>query len=155
MTQLDLFTREMLTNSEMLKVNQESTNNRQVFRDRDLIVWAADACCGGAGYAAASASDAGAPAGAACGSATSAGCTVKYVALFNAQSPEASDASASDTAASTGGTLIRVDLQAISIKGPAQVTDLWNHKDLGVFEKEFSGEIPFHGAGLYRISPAE
>ncbi len=162
MTQLDLFTREMLTNPEMLKVNQESTNNRQVSRDRDLIVWAADACCGGAGYAAVSASDAGAPAGAACGSATSAcgsttfaGCTAKYVALFNAQSPEASDAPAPDTAASTGGTLIRVDLQAIGIKGPARVTDLWNHKDLGVFEKEFSGEIPFHGAGLYRISPAE
>ncbi|MDD4258208.1 MAG: hypothetical protein PHG38_10310, partial [Bacteroidales bacterium] len=86
---------------------------------------------------------------------TSAGCTAKYVALFNAQSPEASDAPAPDTAASTGGTLIRVDLQAIGIKGPARVTDLWNHKDLGVFEKEFSGEIPFHGAGLYRISPAE
>lgn len=42
MTKLDDFTKEMLTNPEMLKVNQQSTNNRQVSRDKNLIVWAAD-----------------------------------------------------------------------------------------------------------------
>lgn len=42
MTQLDDFTKEMLTNPEMLKVNQESTNNHQVYRDKNLVVWAAD-----------------------------------------------------------------------------------------------------------------
>jgi hypothetical protein len=42
MTKLDDFTKEMLTNPEMLKVNQESTNNRQVYRDKNLIVWTAD-----------------------------------------------------------------------------------------------------------------
>jgi alpha-galactosidase len=42
MTKLDDFTKEMLTNSEMLKVNQESKNNRQVSRDKNLIVWTAD-----------------------------------------------------------------------------------------------------------------
>ncbi len=42
MTKLDDFTKEMLTNPEMLKVNQESTNNRQVSRDSNLIVWTAD-----------------------------------------------------------------------------------------------------------------
>jgi len=58
MTKLDDFTREMLTNPEMLKVNQESTNNRQVSRDKNLIVWTADAP----------------------------GSNDKYVAFFNAQS---------------------------------------------------------------------
>jgi alpha-galactosidase len=43
MTRLDAFTKEMLTNPEMLKVNQNSTNNRQISRDQNLIVWAADA----------------------------------------------------------------------------------------------------------------
>jgi len=57
MTKLDAFTKEMLTNPEMLQVNQHSTNNRQVSRDNNLIVWAADA----------------------------AGSDDKYVALFNAQ----------------------------------------------------------------------
>jgi len=42
MTKLDEFTKEMLTNPEMLKVNQQSTNNRQVSRDKNLIVWTAD-----------------------------------------------------------------------------------------------------------------
>ena len=42
MTKLDDLTKEMLTNPEMLKVNQESTNNRQVYRENNLIVWTAD-----------------------------------------------------------------------------------------------------------------
>ena len=42
MTKLDDFTKEMLTNPEMLKVNQHSTNNRQVSRDKNLVVWTAD-----------------------------------------------------------------------------------------------------------------
>lgn len=42
MTKLDDFTKEMLTNPEMLKVNQQSTHNRQVSRDKNLIVWTAD-----------------------------------------------------------------------------------------------------------------
>jgi hypothetical protein len=42
MTKLDDFTKEMLTNPEMLKVNQESSNNRQVSRNNNLIVWTAD-----------------------------------------------------------------------------------------------------------------
>lgn len=41
-TRLDPFTLELLTNPEVLAVNQASTNNRQVSRDGDLIVWAAD-----------------------------------------------------------------------------------------------------------------
>ncbi len=42
MTKLDDFTKQMLTNPEMLKVNQESTNNRQVYNEKNLIVWTAD-----------------------------------------------------------------------------------------------------------------
>jgi len=42
MTKLDDFTKEILTNPEMLKVNQQSTNNHQVSRDKNLIVWTAD-----------------------------------------------------------------------------------------------------------------
>lgn len=58
MTKLDPFTKEMLTNPEMLKVNQESHNNRQVYRKNNLIAWTADIP----------------------------GSKDKYVALFNAQS---------------------------------------------------------------------
>jgi hypothetical protein len=58
MTKLDDLTLKLLTNPRMLQVNQQSTNNRQVSRVNDLIVWTADEPATGA----------------------------KYVALFNAQS---------------------------------------------------------------------
>jgi hypothetical protein len=38
----DPFTLSLLTNDEVLAVDQHSTNNRQIWRDHDLIVWAAD-----------------------------------------------------------------------------------------------------------------
>ncbi len=59
MTQIDKFTLQMLTNPEMLQVNQQSTNNRQLFRKDNLIAWTAD----------------------------KPGSKDKYLALFNAQSP--------------------------------------------------------------------
>lgn len=46
LTRLDSFTLELLTNSEVLAVNQASTNNRQLSRTNNLIVWAADAIGG-------------------------------------------------------------------------------------------------------------
>ncbi len=58
MTKLDDFTIGVLTNPEVLAVNQNSANNRQVSRKKNLIVWAADVP----------------------------GSDDKYVALFNAQS---------------------------------------------------------------------
>ena len=42
MTRMDDFTLGLLTNPEVLAVNQASTNNRQISRRDDLIVWAAD-----------------------------------------------------------------------------------------------------------------
>jgi hypothetical protein len=42
LTKLDPFTRGLLTNPEVIAVNQASANNRQVSRKDDLIVWAAD-----------------------------------------------------------------------------------------------------------------
>src|SRR5690606_29154471 len=42
MTRLDDRALKLLTNAEVLKVNQHSTNNRQLSRKDDLIVWAAE-----------------------------------------------------------------------------------------------------------------
>jgi alpha-galactosidase len=58
MTRLDKLTTRLLTNNEVLRVNQNSFNNRQISRNNNLIVWAADVP----------------------------GSRDKYVALFNAQS---------------------------------------------------------------------
>jgi len=42
MTQMDDLTLSLLTNDEVLAVNQHSENNRQLFRTNDLIAWTAD-----------------------------------------------------------------------------------------------------------------
>ena len=261
MTKLDDFTKEILTNPEMLKVNQKSTNNHQVYREKNLIAWAADVP----------------------------GSNDKYVALFNAQSKgdnldfsnvnysspviagEGSSqkidvsvkggkrlilfvkdggdsnswdhvvwlnpvlkgtkgelkltdmkwvsASAGwgearvnrtvdnrplvidgkpaegigthaesiiiydlpegyDTFSTTGmvtkkgsvvfGVLVddgkidineesevKIDFKSLGITGKATVYDIWQHKELGTYVKEFGRVFPQHGAGLYRISPVQ
>jgi hypothetical protein len=42
MTQMDPFTLSLLTNEEVIAVNQRSTHNRQLFRNGDLMAWVAD-----------------------------------------------------------------------------------------------------------------
>lgn len=42
MTQMDAFTLSLLTNPEVIAVNQRSTRSRQLFRTGDLIAWVAD-----------------------------------------------------------------------------------------------------------------
>ena len=63
MTKMDDWTVKLLTNKEVLAVNQHSTNNRQISNKGDLIVWAADIP----------------------------GSKDKYVALFNASTPGSRD----------------------------------------------------------------
>ena len=62
MTKLDTFTLSLLTNPEVLAVNRDSTNNRQVFNNKNLVAWTADVP----------------------------GSKDKYLALFNAQSKDES-----------------------------------------------------------------
>jgi len=140
MTKLDDFTKALLTNPEMLKVNQESTNNHQVYRNHDLIVWTADVP----------------------------NSPDKYIALFNAQSKgdtadfpntgntasqKMNDSVKNDTTDIPVANDVRINFNTIGIKGKARVRDLWSHTDLGVFEGEFSRTLRQHAAGLYRISP--
>ena len=117
MTKMDDFTLALLTNDEVLAVNQRSTNNRPLFERDKLIAWAADVP---------DSSD-------------------KYLAVFNAQ----------DVVPGRENAKVSAPLVDLGITGPAKVRDLWTHKDLGVVEKEISRDIPFHGAGLYRVSPGQ
>jgi alpha-galactosidase len=260
MTKLDDFTKEMLTNPDMLKVNQQSTNNRQVSRDKNLIVWTADVPNSKDKYVALfnaqskgdnidfGNADYASPVIAGKGSSQKVEVSVKegqklvlfvkdggngfdwdHVAwvdpvlhgpkgdlkltdlkwihatagwgaaqvnkacdgkplLVNGQPVKGIGTHAEstiiydlpegyDTFSATGyvtqdrgsvvfGVLvdkgkmelpekaeIELSFEAIGIKGKAKVTDLWSHKDLGVFDGRFSRELPQHGAGLYRVSP--
>lgn len=260
MTKLDDFTKEMLTNPEMLKVNQHSTNNRQVSRDKNLVVWTADVPGSKDKYVALfnaqskgenvdfNNADYASPVIAGKGSSQKVDISVKggkRLVLFvkdggngndwdhivwldpvlhgpkgdlkltdlkwlsatsgwgdvhanrtcdnrpivvDGKSREGIGAHAEsvivyqlpegyDSFTATGyvtqdkgsvvfGVLVdkgaldlpdnadvKVNFEAIGIKGKAKVRDLWSHKELGTFSGSFSRVLPQHGAGLYRISP--
>ena len=51
------------------------------------------------------------------------------------------------------GLPVAVDLATLGLPAGARVRDLWTHTDLGEVRGEFAPAIPFHGAGLYRLSP--
>ena len=138
----DEFTLALMTNDEVLAVNQNSTSNRQLFNTNSAVAWVADVP----------------------------GSKDRYVALFNA-SPEppargrrgrrggettpTPDATGTSSVDETQPRSVSVSLADLGLSGPVQVRDLWNHKDLGAFTGMFTQEINSHGAGLYRIRPQD
>ncbi len=118
----DEFTLALITNKDVLNVNQYSINGKQLFRENDLIAWSADDPNTGD----------------------------KYLALFNASDQQQSaDTIAIRNQADTAE--ISVKFEQLGLKGTHTVKDLWNGRKLGKFKDSFSGSIPRHGAGLYRI----
>jgi len=139
----DAFTLSLLVNDEVIAVNQNSVNNRQLFNTNHQVAWVADVP----------------------------GTKDKYVAVFNLSPPPAGrgrsgPAPAVELADNSAGTnaavatpptpapvRISVALASLGISGPAKMRDLWTHQDLGAFTGEFAPVINSHGAGLYRVSP--
>ena len=126
----DDFTLSLLSNDEVIAVDQGSANNRQVFRRNDQIAWVADIP----------------------------GFPDKYVALFNASPAPAGRrrgaAPAPPSAPQPAGpATIVVTLAEIGLAGPVTVHDLWTHKDLAVATGSISATVNPHGAVLYRIAP--
>ena len=115
LTRMDDFTLSMITNDEVIAVDQHSSNNRQLFNVNGKMAWTANVP----------------------------GSPDKYVALFNLSDKAASQAP---------GAPVPIDLSTIGFTGPYKVRDLWTHTDLGSRSGTFSPAIPWHGAGLYRIS---
>ena len=115
----DDWTLSLITNAEVLTVNQGSRDNRQLFRANGLAAWTADDAEGGG----------------------------KYVAVFNTSDrgehgPEA-------------GTAVPVRLSDVGLAGSVAVKDIWSGREIGVFTGEFAPVIPYHGAGLYRLTAVD
>lgn len=62
--------------------------------------------------------------------------------LVFTQSPYVTDASAA----------VQVNLSEIGFAHKVRARDLWEHKDLGSFDNQFSPTIKAHGAGLFRLT---
>ncbi len=130
----DEFTLSILTNDEVIAVNQHSTNNKQVSNQNNHIVWIADVP----------------------------GSNDKYLAIFNAapapaprgrrgRGAEAAPAPAVPNPAETQPAEISVSLAEIGLSDQCSVRDLWAHKDLGVVTEKITATVNSHGAVLYRI----
>jgi alpha-galactosidase len=129
----DEFTLSLLTNDEVIAVDQRSTNNKQVFNQDNHIAWMADVP----------------------------GSKDKYLAIFNAVPPPAGrgrgraapPASGSANPADTQPADISVSLADLGLSGTCRVRDLWARKDLGTVTDKVSATVNSHGAVLYRIAP--
>ena len=52
------------------------------------------------------------------------------------------------------GLPVEVTLADLGFTGAVRVRNLWTHEDIGTFTGKFAPVIPWHGASLYRLSPA-
>jgi alpha-galactosidase len=65
----------------------------------------------------------------------------KYLAVFNL--------------GDTGSAEVAVPWSQLGLSAKCAVRDIWDRKDLGTFEKQFVPNLPAHGAGFYKVSPAK
>jgi alpha-galactosidase len=135
----DDFTLSLLTNDEVIAVNQKSTNNKQVSNQDNHIVWIADVP----------------------------GSKDKYLAIFNAapapvagrrgrgRGTQPAAAPETTNSAETQPAEISVLLTDLGLSGKYKVRDLWTHKDLDNVTEKITATVNSHGAVLYRIKPAK
>jgi len=138
MTQLDDFTLNLLSNDEVLEVNQDPLGRQaaRIKQDGSLEVWAKDMEDGS-----------------------------KAVGLFNRGAAEAvvsvnwSELGITGAQAASGGA---AQNGASTLISSAQhtgsrrlVRDLWRQKDLGQFKDQFQTPVPRHGVVLVRVSPGK
>ena len=49
---------------------------------------------------------------------------------------------------------VSLDWKQAGLYGKQNLRDLWRQKDLGIFEGNYTAEIPFHGVLLLKVTPA-
>ena len=153
----DDFTLSLLTNDEVLAVNQNSTNGKQLFSTNNQVAWIADVPDSKDKYLAVfNLSPAPPPGrgrrGGPVEMADQAASATNAVASTNAAA--IAEAAAAKVKAKLPAS-ISVSLADVGFTGSVNVRDLWTHKDLGSFTGNFAPIINSHGAGLYRVSPTK
>ena len=123
LTKLDDFTLGLITNDEVIAVDQASANNHELFHRGGFCGWVADIP----------------------------GSPDKYLALFNTGANPDAGPQASTTNGIPSA--VPVKFSELGCLNVNDVRNLWTHQDLGRFTNEFAPFINPHGAGLYRVSP--
>jgi alpha-galactosidase len=133
MDKLDGFTLSLLTNDEVIGVNQDVLGRqaRLIQKGDDYQVWAKDLADGSkavglfyTGVAEAAAKD-----------------PVKMI-NWGDEKPETAK-------------LISIDFNALGLSGKQKARDLWSQQNLGTYDGHFESEVNYHGVVLVKLSAAE
>ena len=124
----DDFTLKLLTNDEVLRVDQHSTNNRQLWKKGDQYAWAAD----------------------------DDETLTSYVALFNApDAPPRRRGEKGSQPSAISASAVTFDLSELPSRGAAigdTARDLWNHKDIKLGDKKvIMIDLLPHQAALFKL----
>ncbi len=124
LARLDPFTLNLLTNDEVLAVNQDPLGKPagRISDDNGKQIWARDLEDGS-----------------------------KAVGLFYADTKKSGPADYFSWGKKGNGTIV-LNAAAIGITGKFRVRDLWRQKDLGVFSGKYEAKVPFHGVVLVKIT---
>jgi len=124
LTKLDDFTQNLITNNEVLAVDQDPLGNEaeRIYNNDGRQIWAKNMSDGS-----------------------------KVVGLFwpGIHPKNPSDFFRWET--ENYKTKIILNASELGIKGKFKVRDLWRKKDLGVFQNKFTAEVPYHGVVLIKI----
>jgi len=126
MSQLDGFTLNLLTNREVLAVNQDALGMQAVkaIEGDDYQVWTKELDDGGVA-----------------------------VGLFYTGSSSPSNAFTWDGEMLTKE--VSFNFEELGLPGTNNVRDLWRQIELGKHQQKFTSEVPYHGVALLKLSPAE
>jgi len=154
----DEFTLALMTNDEVIAVNQASCNNKQLFNTTNQVVWVADVPGSKDKYVALFNTSPPPPPGAGRrgrgGFGGPGGPGGPGFAPTNAPSAEATtNAPAVENPAAKLPARITVSLADIGLNGECTVRDLWARRDLGTATGEVSAMVNSHGAVLLRVTP--
>jgi hypothetical protein len=162
----DEFTLGLMTNDEVIAVNQASTNNKQLFNTNNQVAWVADVPRSKEKYVALfNTSPApppgagrrgpggfggpGGPGGQGLAPTNAPGAAPTNIPVVNA----ATNAPVAENPAAKLPVKIAVSLAEIGLSGDCAVRDLWARRDLGIANDEVSAMVNSHGAVLLKVTP--
>jgi alpha-galactosidase len=133
MDKLDAFTLGLITNDEVIAVNQDVLGKqaRLIQKGDDYQVWAKDMADGS-----------------------------KAVGLFFTGTAEATEINPvkminwGDEIAENSK-LIGIDFKALSLSGKQKVRNLWSQQNMGTYNDRFESDVKYHGVVFVKISPAK
>ena len=48
---------------------------------------------------------------------------------------------------------LKLNLKQMGLSGKVLIRDLWRQKDIGIYDGEYTAEVPYHGVQLIKVIP--